>query len=589
MVKEVLTVFKAREEVSSSLLQISNNAGKMSRAVTARVYAVNEAFKAMGQTSRAAAGHLERVKDVFSGAFLAQAAFSGITSFLGAAKGAFSEAVSYTSSIIESQNVINTVFGEGASAIDEFSKKARDSFGLSEQQVKSFASTFGGMFSAMGIDEEINLQMTKGLTALSGDLASFYNLPIEEAFQKITSGMAGQTEPLLKVGVNMSVKNLEEFAKSKGFKGALKDLGQMEKTMLRYSFLLESTKNAQGDFGKPIASWAVSSQQAVISFKELQGKMVEGLMPSMITVADMVNNTLQKLTAHIVANKAVFEELGRGIEKTAAFAIAAAPKVIDFGQSVLQIAPAALAAGVAVKGMFAARSIFTGIGAFKSSLTEALLVQSRMPGIIMNTKWALEAQAQSASGAAVKYMGLASSITLAKVAMVGLATAAVAGLVMVADHVINMQESEMKKTKMKEFGVDSETYDKAHESATESARIYVDNLSAEDRKYGNGEQLRKKFYEQQLDAKLSFAKYESNNKDRLDKMNEEAKAEAEKKTQAEALKKLMEEFYGMVGEGFDKLDTSTKSLKDPVLNPAAMGVTDIWEIMRRGNSGFSLS
>lgn len=270
MIKELLTVFKARDSVSPALAAIAGNAGKMSNKITTYASAAGIALQNMGKQGAKAADRLQKIKDMFSANVLGQMAFTGITRFFGAAKGAFSEAVNYTSSIIESQNVINTVFGNSAGVIDEFGKKARDTFGLSEKQVKSFASAFGGMFSSMGIEEKTNIQMSKGLTALAGDLASFYNLNIDDAFQKLMSGMAGQTEPLLKLGVNMNVKNLEEFAKSKGFKGQIKDLDQMNQAMLRYNFLLESTRKAQGDFGKPIESWAVSSQQAGISIAELK-------------------------------------------------------------------------------------------------------------------------------------------------------------------------------------------------------------------------------------------------------------------------------------------------------------------------------
>ena len=69
-------------------------------------------------------------------------------------------------------------------------------FGIGELQAKQFAGTLGAMTKSMGLTDEAVYDMSTNLTQLAGDMASFYNLDTEEAFEKIRAGISGETEPL---------------------------------------------------------------------------------------------------------------------------------------------------------------------------------------------------------------------------------------------------------------------------------------------------------------------------------------------------------------------------------------------------------
>ena len=87
-------------------------------------------------------------------------------------------------------------------------------------------------------------EMSTDLAGLAADMASFYNLDFDTAFQKIRSGISGETEPLKQLGINMSVANLEAFALSKGITKAFNDMSQGEQTILRYQYLMLSALKA---------------------------------------------------------------------------------------------------------------------------------------------------------------------------------------------------------------------------------------------------------------------------------------------------------------------------------------------------------
>lgn len=208
----------------------------------------------------------------------------------------FSKAcIQAASDLQEVQNVVDTVFGESSAIIDNFAKNAVKSLGLSELSAKKYASTMGAMLKSMKLSDKQVLVMSQNMTALAGDIASFYNLSGDEAFQKIRSGISGETEPLKQLGINLSVANMEAYALSQGIDKSYNSMTQAEQAILRYNYLLDVTKDAQGDFARTSGSWA--NQVKVLSeqwntFKSVLGSsFIQVLTP----VVRALNLIMEKL------------------------------------------------------------------------------------------------------------------------------------------------------------------------------------------------------------------------------------------------------------------------------------------------------
>lgn len=189
--------------------------------------------------------------------------FSAGTLLANAIKGAVSaaiqlgqEGIALASDLEEVQNVVDVTFGTGANTINAWAKAAQSSFGMSELKAKKYSSTIGAMVKSMGLSSDEALSMSQSLTELAGDMASFYNLEHEEAFEKIRAGISGETEPLKQLGINMSVANLEAYALSQGINTAYNSMTQAQQAMLRYNYLLSVTGDAQGDFARTSDNYA---------------------------------------------------------------------------------------------------------------------------------------------------------------------------------------------------------------------------------------------------------------------------------------------------------------------------------------------
>lgn len=208
-----------------------------------------------------------------------------------------SDAIDVASSLQEVQNVVDTTFGDGASQIEAWASKAGTQFGLTELQAKKFTSTLGAMMKSAGLAGPEIVQMSTDLSGLAADMASFYNLDFEEAFQKIRAGISGETEPLKQLGVNMSVANLEAFALAQGLEKSFSQMDQGEQTLLRYQYLMQATSDAQGDFAKTADGFENAKRRittAVDSIKATVGKtFLDAIGGATAKVADF----LEKITA----------------------------------------------------------------------------------------------------------------------------------------------------------------------------------------------------------------------------------------------------------------------------------------------------
>ena len=188
-------------------------------------------------------------------------------------------AVGVASDLNEVQNVVDTTFGDGSVKIDEWAKNAAEAFGESELQAKQFTSTLGAMFKSMGVGQADLEEMSMSLAGLAGDMASFYNLDPTEAFEKLRSGISGETEPLKQLGINMSVVNLEAFAMSEGITKSYQEMTQAEQATLRYQYIMSATADAQGDFADTSDSFANQQRILQLEIQTLAAEIGQDLMP----------------------------------------------------------------------------------------------------------------------------------------------------------------------------------------------------------------------------------------------------------------------------------------------------------------------
>ena len=236
-------------------------------------------------------------------------------------------ALDYASGLQEVQNVVDVAFGEMADDINEWSKTTLKAFGLNELSSKRMAGRFMAMSNGMGIAAKNGLIMSKTLTQLAGDIASFYNVSIEEAEIALQAVYTGETETLKRYGIVITEVNLQEYARRRGIEKSITQMTQLEKVMLRYNYIMEVTSQAQGDFARTSGNWANQIRLLKEQFTQLIGVLGQGLIKVLTPVVQTMNEMLSALIS--IANAIAVSFGGQGIESTTANVSSQVDKIED--------------------------------------------------------------------------------------------------------------------------------------------------------------------------------------------------------------------------------------------------------------------
>ena len=213
------------------------------------------------------------------------------------------------SSLVEIENVIDTAFGDLKKGYEDisgyvyrWSKDTMDAFGVSELAAKQYAGRLMSMFNSSGFDitegmRDSAAKMSTDLIERAGDIASFYDISVDEAMQKIQSGLAGMTRPLRSLGVNMSVANLQAFALSQGINAAWKEMDQATQMALRYNYILNATQYAQGDFQRTSGTFANQLRLLSLNFQVLGSTIGQGLISAIAPAISWLNALIRRIIA----------------------------------------------------------------------------------------------------------------------------------------------------------------------------------------------------------------------------------------------------------------------------------------------------
>lgn len=200
------------------------------------------------------------------------------------------------SNLSEAQNVVEQTYKKSAASIEAWTQTTAKSAGISQTASTQWVGFMGAMLKSSGVTEQKAGDMSKSLVQLTGDMSSFYNVGTDDMWEKIRSGISGETEPLKALGINMSVANLQAFALSEGIKKPYAQMSQSEQTILRYNYLMNTTKDAQGDFGRTLStSFANQVRVAQMNFETLGRNIGTMLLPAFNNAVTWFNGHMPQI------------------------------------------------------------------------------------------------------------------------------------------------------------------------------------------------------------------------------------------------------------------------------------------------------
>lgn len=191
------------------------------------------------------------------------------------AQGAIEEA----STLGESVNAVNVVFGEASDSILALGDDSANALGLSRSELNSYAVQFSAFTKTIAGDGGDVAETFGDLTTRGADFASVMNLEVSEALGLFQSGLAGETEPLRRYGIDLSAASVAAYAAANGIGEAGRELTEQEKVLARYGSLMEQTSLTQGDFANTSDSLANAQRRLDAQWVNVQATLGEALIP----------------------------------------------------------------------------------------------------------------------------------------------------------------------------------------------------------------------------------------------------------------------------------------------------------------------
>ena len=264
---------------------------------------------------------------------------------------------------VESENLFEVSFKGMAGQARDWSNQTSQALGLNQYELRRTSGLMFTMFESMGIAKGGAFAMSTGLTTLSADMASFFNLRPEEAFEKLKAGITGQSDPLMALGINVKEATIQAYAYKTGIAAQGAELTEQQKVLARYGSIMEQTKNAQGDLARTLDS--PTNQLRIMKEKISEAAVAFGM--ALMPAAQMV---IGFFASHVVPTiQAAVEIFGNLPGPVRMIAAAAAVLVAALG-------PLLLAFGMLATGLSNVIGLFGMFGAASAKAAAASTTQA---------------------------------------------------------------------------------------------------------------------------------------------------------------------------------------------------------------------
>lgn len=320
---ERLKELKEAEKAAKAEFEKKNISESEYQSLQREIVRTEQSLKSLEKQAKTVNISLEKVGSTMSSA--GKALTIGITTPVIAAGAAIYK---YSSDLTEAENKTKEVFKNMSSDVLDWSQTSLDKMGMARSTALDAVSLYGGMATAMGLTRKSATDMSKSLTELSVDLASFHNTSLDQASTALKSIFTGETETLKNYGIVMTEANLKAYALSQGIKTNYSEMTQAEKVQLRYNFVMNASKDAIGDYERNCGEAASQMKKLPEALKELATSFKENVEP---TITPMI----QRLNEAVVW----FGKLDDGTKNIitrAALITAAAGPVLTVGGKIIQ-------------------------------------------------------------------------------------------------------------------------------------------------------------------------------------------------------------------------------------------------------------
>lgn len=177
---------------------------------------------------------------------------AGVVAGIRMVRQGISKAITESNAYQEDLNLFTASMGQYAKEAQEYAENVGEIMGIDPAKWMRNQGVFNTLLSGFGSVADRSYLMSKNLTQLGYDISSFFNIPAEDAMQKLQSGVSGELEPLRRLGYDLSQAKLEQTALTLGIEKSVSAMTQAEKAELRYYAIMTQVTTAQGDMARSL-------------------------------------------------------------------------------------------------------------------------------------------------------------------------------------------------------------------------------------------------------------------------------------------------------------------------------------------------
>ncbi|MDO4384902.1 MAG: hypothetical protein Q4E18_02765 [Clostridia bacterium] len=271
----------ALEPLATQMTAISNGFSNFPREI-------RQATQATENMESSESGAIKSITDLYSAVQLAGSAVKQTSDKL-------AEWINLSNTYVEDVNLFTASLGRYAQQAKNFAENVGDLVGIDPGEWMRAQGIFYNLADGFGVASNRAYLMSQQLTQLSYDLASFYNLRVEDAMLKIRGGLSGEIEMMRQLGVDLSNAAMQERAHAMGIDEKVTAMTQAQKAQLRYLIMIERTTTAQGDMVRTLDTPAnqlrvltAQTTQAARALGNIFIPMLNAILPYAIAAARAV-------------------------------------------------------------------------------------------------------------------------------------------------------------------------------------------------------------------------------------------------------------------------------------------------------------
>lgn len=228
-------------------------------------------------------------------------------------------AVAKFNDFYEATDLFHNAMGNLSGEADTLISKMQGLLGVDPTKAMTYMATIQSLGTSFGLASDKAYILSKNLTQLAYDEASYWNKNVSETFTAMSSAISGEIEPIRRLGVDLSQARLQQELLALGFNKQVSSLSQADKAVLRYIAIMKQTANIQGNLAQTIQSPAnqikiLKAQLDMLakSVGSLLYPALKSILPPLIAAVQLIREFVEWV-AKLMGVKVTFTDFSKGV------------------------------------------------------------------------------------------------------------------------------------------------------------------------------------------------------------------------------------------------------------------------------------